>query len=377
MKNVGINATILSPKAGGVGEYMVQIIKEMQKYPADQRPSVFINKQAINEYNFSATDCITIPTKRTTPLWRIPHEFMQWKHVLSKYSIDLFHSPISYIPPGVNIPSIVTIHDLRYFHYPQTYQWLRGKFLGEIIPFSLKKATKVIAVSEYTRSDIIKLFDIDENKIVVIHEGIDTSRFEIDRSHKDFIKNKIKYKLPDRYILAVGHLEPRKNFHTLFKAFRLLHNRYKVSLKLVIVGQENWFYEKIYQSVKFLKLDECVHFTGFVDESDLTCIYKMADFFVAPSLFEGFGFTPLEAMASGIPVLASDCTSHPEICGDAALYFDPHDEKDMANKMHKILTNYDLRESLIKAGKKNIQRFSWKKCYEQTRNLYRDTLDKI
>jgi len=378
MKRVGINATLLSPTAGGVGEYMKQLVTGFQRWPLDQQPCVFINKQVRREYGFDGiANMLEIPTLKSTPVLRIPYEFIQWRAVLSQHKIRLFHSPISYIPPGVNIPAIVTIHDLRYFHFPETYTWLRGKFLQSSIPRSLQKAVKIIAVSEYTKSDIVRLFNIPPDKVVVIYEGLDFRRFGAAISPQDIVRVRQQYDLPEQYVLAVGHLEPRKNYLRLFEAFRILLDQHNQALKLVVVGQENWFYEKIYQQASRLGLDEFVRFTGFVADADLPCIYHMAGLFVAPSIFEGFGFTPLEAMAAGVPVLASNATSHPEVCGKAALYFNPADPENIAEKMQLGWNDNTLRQKLTALGKENIKRFSWKNCCNQTMDVYQKTLNQL
>ncbi|RPI02964.1 MAG: glycosyltransferase family 1 protein, partial [Calditrichaeota bacterium] len=271
----------------------------------------------------------------------------------------------------------ITVHDLRRFHFPETYPRLRGLFLDKMIPRSIEQATKIIAVSEFTKQDILKLFGIESEKVQVVHSGIDSHRFSTPASSARKEQIRRQYLLPELYILAVGHLEPRKNYAQLIEAYASMRAQKRISHHLVIVGQENWHYQNLYRRIKQLNLDSHVHFLGFVDFHDLPQIYQMASLFVAPSLFEGFSFTPLEAMAAGIPVAVSNTASHPEVCSDAAAYFDPYDVENMADTLLRLLDDSQFRQRLVHMGKKNILRFTWEKCIDETFKIYEELLNKI
>ncbi len=376
MKRVGINATLLGPRAGGIGVYMQHLLDELSSGANSWQPCFFLRPEEMESYALPEDERF-IPFKFSSrnPLLRIPLEALAWRVVLALQDIDLFHSPISYIPPGVNGAAIVTVHDLRYFHYPETYTRLRGKFLERMIPRSLERARRIITVSESTKQDMMNLFGIDSHKIRVIHEGIEIEKFQQPITEQTAQRVRKKYNLPLDYLLAVGHLEPRKNYELLFEAVRLLKDEYGIAQHVVIVGQENWKFESIYQRVKALHLDQHIHFTGFVAEHDLPAIYQMASLFVAPSLFEGFGFTPLEAMAAGAPTVVSNCTSHPEVCGDAALYFGPLDRDDLAQKIATVLNDDEFRALLVERGHKRIKNFSWQTCCDQTAAVYLECLN--
>lgn len=367
---IALNAVMYAQSLGGAATYIHNLVKGAL-YSADPAldikvyASEYLRSQFLNTSN--SIYPAHIPSHRFS---RLANELFYWPTVLKKHAIDLFHSPISYIPPGVHIPSIVTIHDLRVFHDPHSYKKLRRRFLEKMIPRSAQKAVNIIAVSDYTKQDIIQTLGIPDNKITVIYEGIDTSRYRRTYSLKDIAKLIKKYNLPNRYILTVGHLEPRKNYLRLLEAFALLKHEHHIPHILVITGQENWHYQNIYRRVSELKLKNHVRFTGYFPDEDLAFLYQNADVYVQPSLFEGFGLTPLESMAAGTPVAVSNCTSHPEICGDAALYFDPYNVIDMADKILQSLA--DNTQSVLKrASEKQLSKYSWSACCEQTFELYK------
>ena len=377
MKNIAINATLMTPQAGGIGEYMKQLISGIEKLPYEQQPFIFINQKIKSEYKFKRAANLVSLSLPASPGLRLAVENILWRYLVYRYNLGIFHSPISYIAPGVTIPSIVTIHDLRYFHYPETYTRLRGKYLQKAIPSSLQKARKIIAISEYTKKDIICTFNTDPDKITVIHQGIAKERFNIKIPH--LIKEQLKkeYKLPENFILSVGHLEPRKNHKCLLQAMRIFMDTNSYPINLVVTGKENWYFKEIYDRVDELDLKKYVHFTGFVKDSDLPCFYQMAQLVISPSLFEGFGFTPLEAMAAGTPVIVSNCTSHPEICGEAAEYFNPHDPQELSEKIEGLLSDSTKRKTLMQKGYENINRFSWDTCCRRTLNVYQDLLSTL
>lgn len=208
--------------------------------------------------------------------------------------------------------------------------------------------------------------NIPDSLITVIYVGIDNSFVE--RSLQQSSEVKIKYNLPSKYILTVGTLEPRKNLNLLLKAFEMLRKKYDAEHKLVIVGRKGW--QKSLSIKKELK--DYIVLTGFVDERHLPIIYRLADLFVFPSIYEGFGSPILEAMACQTPVIASNISSLPEVGGNACLYADPYDPLDFAKKMSTILNDKNLYDDLIGKGKERIKRFSWRKTAENTLKVYEE-----
>jgi len=379
MKRVGINAIVLNSESGGLGIYLRNLIDYLSEVGHEFEPRIFLSKDAYQNSVVGIKNGIVRPLNILSdkPKNRILREPFIWPRALSDNKIDLFHSTLSYIPFGVNVPSIITIHDLGFFHFPDNYTRLRRIFLEKMITRSVEKAMKILAVSAFTKEDIINTFGIKPEKVSVIYEGIDAEEFQRKYSKVDLEIIKRKYKLPEKYILSVGHLEPRKNYLRLIEAFDLLKRKYQVPHKLVIVGRENWKFTSIYDLTQRLGLKDLVLFTKFVDEKDLPALYQSADVFVAPSIFEGFGFTPLESMAAGTPVAASNATSIPEVVGDAALFFNPNDRNEIAEKTYELIIDKDLQDTLIDKGYDNIKRFRWHECCTRTASEYQNILKQI
>jgi glycosyltransferase involved in cell wall biosynthesis len=282
-----------------------------------------------------------------------------------KREIDVFFTPAHYAPRFCPVPLIVTIHDLSYFYY-------RDEFLKEDLyklknwtKYSLDKAVKVIAVSKTTKKDIMKFYSVPDEKIEVIYNGYE----------KRTQNNNIKIKIEKPYLLYVGTLQPRKNITTLIKAYSLL-KKDSPEFKLVIVGRKGWLYEEIFELVKELRLENEVIFAGYVPDEELAGYYKNAFSFVMPSLYEGFGIPVLEAMSYGCPVISSFSSSLPEIGGEAALYFDPKNEKNLLEKIKELKENSSLRNELVKKGKERVKLFSWCTAAEKTLSVIKNSANK-
>lgn len=286
-----------------------------------------------------------------------------------KKKINLFFSPAHYAPRFSPVPTVVTIHDLSFFYYPQ--EFLKKDFyqLKNWTRYSLEKANKVIAVSKTTKKDLINFYHLPEEKIVVIYNGYE-KELKIQSSN---LKNKIKnFKMNKPYILFVGTIQPRKNILTLIKAFSLLLNE-KPQFSLVLVGKKGWLYQKMFAEIEsnysLLLKNQKIVFLDYVDDQLLTLLYQNAFAFVLPSFYEGFGIPLLEAMSFNCPVISSFSSSLPEIGADACLYFDPHSPFDLKEKMLELVNNPELKKELIKKGKERIKFFSWEKCGQETLQL--------
>ena len=371
---IGLNSIILKKKSGGVGVYINKLINFIL---GTNRHDILIflnNNYAKILIQNDAIKSIKLPT---SVILRASFENVLWKKIIKEYNITLFHSPFSYLPRSIDVPSLVTIHDLGTYHFPENYTFLRQSYLRKMIERSALKAQKIIAVSKFTKNDISETLGINEEKITVIYEGIDIAKFQNKSNNQKTVECKEYLNSEEPFILSVGHLEPRKNYVRLIQAFDILKKKKNIKHKLVIVGQENWKYQAIYHEVDKLNLKSEVIFTKFVDEERLIGLYQSADLFVTASTYEGFGFTPLESMAAGTPVAASNSTSIPEIVGDAALLFNPYDPDDMADKMYRALEDHKLRVELINKGKENIKRFNWDTCCQKTLNLYDEILHNL
>ncbi|MDZ7391602.1 MAG: glycosyltransferase family 4 protein [candidate division KSB1 bacterium] len=367
MKRVGINAVFLNQWSGGLGVYLRHLIDYLLAEPVDFRPVVFVASDFQPPATWQESGAlVTLPVESFRPVARIALEALRWPGVLAHHKIDLLHSAISYIPFGVNVPTAVTIHDLRWFHLPRVCGRLRQAYLRAMIRRSAQRACHIFTVSQFSRMDIVNTLGVPEQRVSAIYEGFDAEPFSRPGSPAQWTSVRERYRLAEPYILSVGHLEPHKNLVRLLQAFRLLVDQGRESFTLVLVGKKSWGAAEVHEAVEQLRLSGRVVVTGFVQPDELPLIYRHARLFIAPSLFEGFGFTPLESMAAGVPVAAARCTSLPEVVGDAALLFDPYDAHEMMQAMLRLLDDEDLRRTLVARGYQNLRRFDWRTSCART-----------
>ncbi|MDO8621222.1 MAG: glycosyltransferase family 1 protein [Candidatus Levybacteria bacterium] len=305
--------------------------------------------------------------------WHTLREQIKFPSILNKENLDLVHFPYFSIPIFYNKPFVITIHDLIINHFPTgkastlPLPFYGLKILGYkyIIRKAAKNARKIITVSNATKEEIIDHLGVDRDKVVVTYEGVDTriSNFKFKISN-----------LKKPYFLSVGNAYPHKNIERLIDAFSGLRQN---DTKLILVGKENFFYKRLKEKVAKMKLEKNILFFGEATDEELSQLYKNALALVMPSLMEGFGLPALEAMENRCLVLASDIPSLKETCGDAAIYFDPYNIKDIARKMEDVYLNniYYLSEK-IKKGFARTKLFSWEKMAKETLNVYNEVLSK-
>lgn len=274
-------------------------------------------------------------------------------------SCDIFWSPHYNIPllPVRAKKRVVTIHDVYHLAYIDTLKPLEKIYARVVLPMATQLSDNIITVSDFSKKEIIKYTHARPEKINVIYNGVEFDRFNKTEANPDLLK---RYLLT-RYILYVGNVKPHKNIVGLINAFTILHKRHK-DVKLVIVGRKERFItgiEGLDKYINKLGLENQVVFTGFVDDNALLSLYKGATMLAFPSFYEGFGLPPIEAMASGIPVVASNVASVPEICGDAAVYVDPCNPEAIANGMIKVLEDSNLSDTLAKKGIERAKAFTW------------------
>lgn len=287
--------------------------------------------------------------------------------------VDIFHSPFFYLPECKTAKTVITIHDLMVFKHPEFLSQSRIKTIQKQITSSVKSADAIIVVSEFTRKELIDFFGIAARRIKVILNGI-SDRFGIENTGVGTGEIKKKYKITKPYLLFVGNIEPKKNIPYLIRAFKLFRERFKYHHQLVIVGNKGWGFSEVLKLALDLGLEEEVLFPGVVSDEDLPELYRGADLFVFPSLFEGFGIPVIEAMACGTPVITSGNTSLAEVVDTAAIFFDPTDIEDLAEKMNSVLNSGEIRNNLIEKGLARSKMFSWKKCAQQTIQLYHELI---
>ena len=273
--------------------------------------------------------------------------------------VDLYIVPnFVFLNLSNDCKKILIVHDLSFELYPEFFTFKQRLWHKLIGPKQLcQQSDKIIAISQNTKNDIVKLYKIPEKKIQVVHQGINQLFFQ---PITDADKNKIKekYKLPQNYIFALGNLEPRKNLQTLISAFEKISDP---DTYLVIAGGAGWKNKNIYKLQKKSSKKNRIKFLGYVDSADKPALYALAKVFVYPSIYEGFGLPPVEAMACGTPIITSFSSSLPEAVGDAGLMIDPNNINELADTINKVLTDEQLAAKLIAKGKTRSQQFNWKK----------------
>ncbi len=304
------------------------------------------------------------PNKFVWNIWTLPK-------YLRKNPIDIYQT--QYITPWFvsrSIKIITTIHDISFNFYPQFINLFDLLFLKFLIPISLKRADKIIAVSKFTADEIIRYYKIDREKIIWIHNAV-SEDFLKELSEEEKEKVKKKYNLPEKFILYLGTMQPRKNIPRLIEAFARIKSSV-AGMKLVLCGNQKAhnFDKRIGETVEKMGLEKDIDFLGYVSNKDKQAIFSLAYVFVFPSLYEGFGIPILEAMAAGIPVLASQITPHEEIAGKSILFFDVNDNYDLGNKLKEICLDDNLRRNLLTKEAEQIKKFSWRESSIKIFHIY-------
>ena len=303
-------------------------------------------------------------------IWALPK-------YLRKFPVDIYQTQYIvpfFMPKKTKI--ITIIHDISFNFFPQLIKFTDLIFLKLLIPFSLKKADKIIAVSQFTKDEIIKYYQISPEKIEWINNAIGDEFLKREYSMEELKAARKKYNLPEKFILYLGTLQPRKNLPFLIEAFVRVKDRLS-GAKLVLAGSKNShnFDRGICKIIDLLGVSKDVVFPGFIGEDDKAKIYKMADIFVFPSLYEGFGIPVLEAMSQGVPAVVSDIPCLREVAREAAIYFDPRTLVNLEEKLYTVFKDKDLREKMVQLGFKRIQFFSWRKTAEKMLIIYNNVIN--
>ncbi|MFH1833039.1 MAG: glycosyltransferase family 1 protein [Candidatus Levyibacteriota bacterium] len=359
-------------KRVGIGEYAYELLRQFSKYQISNiKYQIYLKTKPIDD----------LPKEREGWRYRIVKPSKLWTQIGLPFDLfwhrprpDIFFSPTHYAPRFSCVPTIVSIMDLSFIHFPELFKKSDLYQLKNWTAYSVKKASKIFAISQASKDDIIKTYGIPKEKIVVTHLGIKNQKSKIE--NMDEIKK--KYGIEGNYILFVGTLQPRKNIERLIEAFSKIKNQESgiKNLELVIIGKKGWLYEDILSAPKKFGIEDKVKFLDFVSDNDLPSFYQNAVCFVLPSLYEGFGLPVLEAMQNNCPVIISNVSSLPEAGGDAALYVNPEDVSDIAEKMRLLINDENLRKELIKKGKKQIGKFSWEKTARETLKVLEEVAKK-
>jgi glycosyltransferase involved in cell wall biosynthesis len=365
---IGLDVTAAITQGGGIGRFTRELVQAL------------LEVDSHNIYHlFSAKPPRVTPVPEPLPrapnvryhpapfgerwLYRLWYRFrlplpLQWM----TGPLDLFHSPDFVLPPvSRNVPTLLTVHDLSFAHYPQTFPVALVEYLNAVVPWSIRRATHVLADSLSTRNDLIEGWQVPEDKITVLYGGVNEQFRPItDRSQIAAIRS--RYVLgTNPYVLTVGTLQPRKNYQMLIRAFSSVAT--KAPHNLVIAGGRGWLYDEMLAEVDKQGLAGRVKFVGFVRDEDLPGLYSEATMFLFPSLYEGFGLPLLEAMACGVPVISSNASSLPEVVRgpegqDAALLLSPYDQSAWSHAIGQLIDDVDRRAEMIQQGLQQCSRFS-------------------
>jgi glycosyltransferase involved in cell wall biosynthesis len=372
--HIGIDAHAIGARQGGNETYITNLIKSLAEIDGDNLYTIYLadagaaaqwRENFETRYKNFSVRLLPPPT----PLVRVP---VYLTYELFRRPVDVLHVQYT-APPFCRVPVVVTIHDLAFERMPETFT-RRGSFqLKLTVRRTAKKAARIATVSEYSRQDLLDIYKLSPEKVVVTYNGVESSFTPQPSVPNEAAAVRKRFGVSRDFLLAVGSLQPRKNLVRLIRAYaRLRSEREDFRPQLVIVGRKLWLASEIFDEVKRQRWADDVILTGYVADEDLPALYRAARAFVYPSLFEGFGLPPLEAMASGTPVVTSDVSSIPEITGDAALLIDPNDERELANALIEIVNNDRLRAELREKGIAQAKKFTWRDAAEKTLRLYKE-----
>ncbi len=371
---IGIDYTAAYEQGGGIGRLVRDLITHVAQLDQHTNYKLFIAGATRAQLPAPLGENFRYYPTQITPRWfaRLWHRARVYWPIESFIGpIKLFHAPDFTLPPTLpRVKTILTVHDLSYVRAPQTAHPAQKAFLDRAVPYSIQRATHVLADSEATKQDLIELYGTEPDKITVLLSGINPIYRPItDEATLLAVRQRYKIPLDVPYIFSIGTIQPRKNYARLVEALQKLGEAYS-DIHLVIAGGKGWLESPIYQVVHTLKMEDRVHFTGFVADEDVPSLYSGAILTAYPSLYEGFGFPVLESMACDTPVLTSNVSSLPEVAGDAALMVDPYNVDDIAEGLRRLLDDESLRQKLIAAGREQIKRFNWQSSAQQLLQIY-------
>ena len=370
---IAINATTLLSPHAGVGTYTYQIAKNLKKLKPSHEYTYFYgyySDRLLNPGEEPRSFQGIKETIRKIPLLgslaRNANDFLNY---FSSRKFDLYFEP-NFIP--LRIPArrtVATILDFSFELFPEWHPIDKVKYFKINFWNKIKKADRIICISDFIRHEATALFGFPEEKLVTIYLGVDHDIFK-PYPPPELPEVRNRYRLPPQFILFVGSIEPRKNLKGLLHAYKEFGNNFREEFKLVLAGFQGWKNEEVMGMIR--KMEGSVQYLGYVPQIDLAKIYNLASIFVYPSFYEGFGLPPLEAMACGCPVVVSKAASLPEVCGDAAYYVDPEEVTSIAGGISKVLSNEELRASQIKKGIAHADGFRWEKSAFQHLHIFEE-----
>lgn len=376
-KRIGIDARFYGPIGKGLGRYTQEIVDNIIKFDQENEYVVFLRKENFNDFK---CDGIRVKKALANIRWYGLSEQIIFPFYILRERLDLMHFPHFNVPIFCPVKFIVTVHDLILIKFPTSRATTLGPlaykiknfFYKIVISSAVKRSRRILAVSQFTKNDLIKQFKINQDKIIVTYEGV--AELTPANPPTPLLKGGeggLNSLISQPYFLYVGNAYPHKNLEGLIRVFSEI-NKNSPDLKLILVGKEDYFYSRLKKYAK--DFSDKIIFPGYVPDSELKTLYAKARLYVFPSFYEGFGLPPLEAMAHGLAVVSSNKTCLPEILGQAAAYFNPDDETDMKNKIERALADEKLREDLRSRGYEQAKKYSWNNCAAETLEVYKKIL---
>jgi glycosyltransferase involved in cell wall biosynthesis len=375
--HICIDVSPTAQKHAGLGRYAGEVARALDQRQNQHNLSLFYNRQGDAEL----PDYLSHLPHRTVNMgnkpWRMGvllSQMLHWPMDKTFGAVDIFHATNHLLAHFSRARTVYTLHDLIFLHLPEYHLPYNRWYLTFAMPRYLRAADVIITPSECSRQDAIKFYRLPESKIKVIYEA-PAPTFKPLADPADLPRVRQTYNLPEKFILHVGTIEPRKNLSRLLDVFKSLLFDWP-ELKLVLVGKKGWLYDSFFQHLQTLGLQEAVVFPGYVAEADLPAFYQLAEVFVFPSLYEGFGLGPIEAMACGTPVVCSNSSSLPEVVGEAGLLIAPTDTTDLTAALRRVLTDRELYTVLQQRGLAQAQKFSWAKATDELLQVYQSLYPK-
>jgi glycosyltransferase involved in cell wall biosynthesis len=365
---IGVDISAIQTTKSGVDWYTHRVIEEMMDLLGpDEQLYLFSNRETGFEKHAASRPNVTVV--RSGFKYQEPWRQFILPLLLRQHQIDVCFFTNFVLSIAATCPMVLTIHDLSVWLYPRTHSLRNVVWARTLVPISTRRSRSIIADSNNTRLDIVRLIKTKASKVSVIHLGApEECNPEPQPEDEEALHH---YGIIKPYILFVGTLEPRKNLNTLIKSFDKVAKA-RPEVNLVLAGRRGWMAQAIFDELERRELLGRVRITGYVREEYLPALYRQAAAFVYPSLYEGFGLPPLEAMASGTPVIVSRSSSLPEVVGDAGLYANPLDTDELAAAMESIFAEPQLAADLRQKGLERAARFSWKKVAGETLEILRD-----
>lgn len=366
---IALDATALPKKPGGAGNYIINLARALLERDSGHEFIVLCHASDRPLFKLDAQKekCLFNVPDLSRGL-RLVWEQVSLPRLLADQRIDVLHSPHYTMPLRAGIPVVVTFHDMTFFLYPEYHTLIKRFFFPMMIRQSAARAAALLAVSESTRKDAIRLLGISPEKISTTLLGFEPQYLHIEDAAR-LEQTRQKYHLPARFMLHVGTLEPRKNHSNLLKAFDIIAHS-NSDIALVLVGGAGWNARQIARQIKTLRHGDRILRLGYADRDDLPALYRLAEVFVYPSIYEGYGLPVLEAMACGTPTITSTVSSMPEIIGDAGLLVSPDDPAELSAAMARLLGNKTLASELTQKAQIRAREFTWGKTAEQTIKIY-------